>query len=124
MAIPAAVEKFIRRHIDSVEQLEVLILLRENPEREWSAASVARELRSTTSAIQLRLDRLVDHRFVTKSHNGTYSFDAQAQIASEIDELIATYRTRRTTIIEMIFAAPSDSVRSFADAFRLRGEAE
>lgn len=122
--VPDSVENFIRKNINSVEQLEVLILLRRQPDREWSPREVAQEMRSTTSAIELRLEDLVNRRLAKRSESGTYSFAAPAKVATVIDETAGQYSARRTTIIQMIFSAPSDSVRSFADAFRLRSEDE
>jgi hypothetical protein len=42
--IPRHVEQFIAEHINSVEQLEVLLLLHDRSSEEWTAATVAREL--------------------------------------------------------------------------------
>ena len=42
--IPEDVQAFLLKRIDSIPQLEALVLLRANPEFEWSAATLARLL--------------------------------------------------------------------------------
>ena len=47
---PEAVRSFILEHINSVEQLEVLLLLKNQPDREWTAEAVSQAVYSTFSA--------------------------------------------------------------------------
>jgi hypothetical protein len=42
-------------HIDSIEKLEVLLLLRNRTDREWTASAVALELRITEASAAARL---------------------------------------------------------------------
>jgi hypothetical protein len=42
--IPEDVAQFIIEKIDSVAQLEALLLLRDNPEQQWDIAAVAKRL--------------------------------------------------------------------------------
>jgi hypothetical protein len=53
--LPAELVRFIHEHIHSVEQLEVLLLLRENPERWWSPEEVSQALRTIPSSASQRL---------------------------------------------------------------------
>src|ERR1051326_5760778 len=56
--IPSDVKQFIAKHISSVDQLEVLLLLRDHPEREWSAQDVGRQLHMSYASALLRLANL------------------------------------------------------------------
>src|SRR5690606_42096918 len=53
--IPDDVVEFLAQSIDSVEQLEVLLLLHQNPATEWTAESVARHLYREPTSVGRRL---------------------------------------------------------------------
>lgn len=115
------VARLIAEHISSVEQLETLLLLRSEPERPWTAAEIGSTLRTLPESVALRLADLEGHGLAEPSGDG-HRFAATAP-ADTVDELAEAYRTRRVAVIAMIFAEPEDDpVRSFADAFRLRGD--
>ena len=44
--IPDRVRRFVSAHIHSVEEMDILLLLRQHRDRDWSADEVAKELRS------------------------------------------------------------------------------
>jgi hypothetical protein len=41
---PAELQQFIAQHIESLAQLEALLLMRAEPDREWDSAELARQL--------------------------------------------------------------------------------
>jgi hypothetical protein len=43
-----------------------------------------------------------------------------ADLADAVQALARAYADRRVTVIGLIFAKPTDKIRSFADAFRIR----
>ena len=49
-----AVKQLLSRHIGSVEQLEVLLLLRGSPERAWTSAEVYDVIRSSPVSVSQR----------------------------------------------------------------------
>ena len=53
--IPEPVVSFIRERINSVEQLEMLLLLKRHPEKEWTAQEMSRALSSNPDAVASRL---------------------------------------------------------------------
>ncbi len=115
---------FIREHIASVEQVEVLLLLYRSSPREWSAVAVGRELRIDPVSAARRLSdfrerglisvRAADEALVYWYEGSSPSNDRM------ISELDREFRDRRTTLISLIFSTPSDDLRAFAEAFRLR----
>ena len=76
--LPSHVRAFIGRHVASLEELEVLLLLFEQRERDWSAAEINEQLRSQESSIAKWLEALVAsglvvadgerHRFELANH--------------------------------------------------------
>jgi len=120
--IPPRVQRFISTHIDSIEKLEVLLLMRSRAEREWSARDVSQELRITEASATARLQDLTAHRLLVERGNPpSYRFSpASADDAQDVAQLQETYSTRRVSVISFIFSKPLDRVRGFADAFRLK----
>ena len=121
--LPPRVQRFVKQHIDSIEKLEVLLLLRANPGRPWTAAAVAGELRIMETSAQGRLDDLTA-RGLLAHEGGTPPSYRYAPISGEdaqaVTELASTYAQRRVSVITFIFSQPQDRLRSFADAFRIR----
>jgi hypothetical protein len=121
--LPEAVCRFIADHIDSVEQLEILLLLYQHPERSWTTESVARELRISALSAGDRLKDMARSSLLSKVQGGEgeyrYAPDNQ-QLAEAVAGLATAYSERRVTVINLIFSKPIDKIRTFADAFRLR----
>jgi predicted ArsR family transcriptional regulator len=121
--IPDHVRRFVAANIDSVGTLEVLLLLRDRHDRDWTADQVARELRSARDAAADRLDYLEAHGLLTSSDDGNPAFrygPSRPVLSRAVDDLASCYATRRVRVISLIYSKPSDQVLSFGDAFRLR----
>jgi predicted ArsR family transcriptional regulator len=121
--IPPRVQRFISTHIDSIEKLEVLLLMRSRAEREWNARDVSQELRITEASASARLEDLAARRLLAMKAGPppTYRFSpASLEDEQDISALQETYSTRRVSVISFIFSKPLDKVRGFADAFRLK----
>jgi hypothetical protein len=119
--IPDDVRDFILGHIDSVAQLEALLLLRKGAERDWSAADVAGRLYIDTPAAAELLARLAAEGICGAS-NGLHRYDpATPELARLIDRLAETYARYLIPVTNLIHAKPS-RVQQFADAFRFRKE--
>lgn len=114
--------RLIADHIDSVEQLEILLLLYQHPERSWSAESVARELRISPMSAGDRLKDMTRSSILSKvpGTEGEYRYTPDPQMGEAVAGLAAAYSERRVTVINLIFSKPVDKIRTFADAFRLR----
>ncbi len=122
-AIPPRVQRFISTHIDSIEKLEVLLLMRTRAEREWTAQDVSQELRITGASATARLEDLTARRLlvVVTGSPARYRYSpASAEDDQDIAALQETYGTRRVSVISFIFSKPLDRVRGFAEAFRLK----
>ncbi|MBW3558970.1 MAG: hypothetical protein KY446_09775 [Proteobacteria bacterium] len=112
---------FIQGSIRSVWALELLLLLRREPDRTWTAEDAARELRANA--------RLVSDQFAGLQTAGLIACEAGCRYAPAgpmLDALCArletAYRERSGQVIKAIMAGPNDKLQIFADAFRLRGD--
>lgn len=119
-AVPEHVRAFVAQHIDSVEQLEVLLLVRDHAERRWSADQVAAELRIDPRSAAQRLEDLRDVGLLAGAEPAFSYRPRTPALADQTAELASMYQTHRVAIIAVIFSRPSERIRSFADAFRIR----
>jgi hypothetical protein len=120
--IPPQVAEFVRGQIDSVEELEVLLLLFREPERAWTEAEVNARIRSSLPSILKRLNGLVSVGAATASGEPPrFRFAPRTpQIAAAVEGLAEAYRDYRTTVIQLIFELPSTQVLGFAKAFEIK----
>jgi hypothetical protein len=128
--IPARVKQLITEHVDSVMQLEVLLLLAGQggqPARGWTPAELAQQMRVDAAWVDTTLRGLAATGLAAMTDTGAGAAAAQfsyaprtPELAATVKELAEAYADRRVTVIGLIFAKPTDKLRTFADAFRLR----
>jgi hypothetical protein len=125
--LPEGVRRFIYRHIHSVEQLEILLLLHRNPGRAWSADAVARELRIASESGAERLEDMARDKLLVRQGVSPKEYrygPENMKLDDAVRGLAAEYVKRRVTVINSIYSKPIDKIRTFADAFRLRKDDE
>ena len=113
------VRQLIARHIVSIEQLEILLLLREHRARAWSPAEVNDRIQSSLPSVSDRLADLVRRGLFRRDDDG-FRYDAPADQDVIIAELAGEYRDRRYSVIDLIFSKGSGKLKVFADAFRVK----
>ena len=113
---------FIHSSVRSVWALEVLLLLRRERERGWTAETLARELRANERLVTEVLAGFETAGLVACEAGGC----AYAPAAPVLDQLCArleaAYRERPVAVVKAIMAAPKDKLQIFADAFRFRND--
>jgi hypothetical protein len=115
------VEALITGHIDSVEKLEILLLLHGDRTQVWSPAIVSRELRRNPSSVARCMSQLAGASLISGSESKGYGFPgADPAVGRTVDRLAETYAARRVAVVQLIVSNPMDSVTTFADAFRFR----
>ena len=118
--IPRPVIDFIGEHLSSVAQLEILLLLHGEQGRPRTADEVAEQLRIEPQWAGAEMEKLRAGGIVT-SESGAYCYGPGSdEVRAVVDDLAKAYRTHRVSVITAIFSTPSDSVGSFADAFKIR----
>jgi DNA-binding IclR family transcriptional regulator len=123
--LPEPVYRFLYHNIDSVEQLEVLLLLRRAPDRGWSAEEVARELYSHPSSVLHRMSSLSGRGLLRELEPACYQYAPRsAELHEAVSAVAEVYRDRRVAVITLIASKPIENVRAFSDAFRLRRKKE
>jgi hypothetical protein len=118
------VRAFLSGRIDSVEQLEILLLLHQSPERSWRVEDVAAALYRHPDSIGRRLANLQLQGLLRRDDSAAYSYAPTAGFAPAVDAVAAAYRERRVSVVALIASRPMDNVRAFSEAFRVRKEEE
>ena len=121
--LPREIESFIASCIDSVEQVEILLALRADALRRWTAEELSRSLHSSAQSVHLRLQRLVACGLVA-SEGALYVYGASRNTDDLVRRFLELYAHRRTAVIERIFSDSTDPMQSFADSFLLRRKAD
>ena len=120
---------FLEQHIDSVYQLELLLYLRTEPTRDWTAQAVAERLHLLPESVRATLGTLCSSGLLEQGPNSTYRFSTQnEELFGLMDRVARAYSSYRVRIINVIHSSERsrkrDPIRSFADAFRLGPESE
>ncbi len=125
--IPREVEQFIAEAIESVEQLEILLLLRENPSRRWTVPEINQRLRSSLDSVEKRMALLLAQGLAEQGAElpPAYRYvPREAALEGRVAALSAAYRDYRTAVIEKIYSGAADRVMDFARSFQLRSRGE
>ena len=124
--ISVTVQQFVLRHIDSIEQLEVLLLLRGHPGRAFSADEVSREIRTAPASAARRLASLSASGLLAEDRAaGSFRYAPRSgDLDAAAGELAEAYAVRRIAVTTLIYSRPLDQVRTFADAFKIREEGD
>ena len=123
--LPEEVHRFLHQHIDSVEQLEVLLLLWRTPERGWTSDEVATAVYSHPSSVIRRLAMLLGQGLLREREPGCYQYAPRtAELHQTVSHLDHVYRERRVAVITIIASKPIENIRAFSDAFRIRRKKE
>ena len=117
--IPPDVREFILRHIDSIAHLEALLLLLQQPDIKWSAASVADHLYIEPDQAAEVLQHLCETG-LADCNDDVYWFNAapvgQLEVVRRLAEL---YSNHLIPVTNLVHAKPS-GIRKFAAAFKFR----
>jgi predicted metal-dependent hydrolase len=118
--ISAEVKDFVFQYIDSVEQLEILLLLYSQAPKCWTSQEISDFLRSSPNSVEKRLSTLQAQKTVLESdEKGKYCYQrTEERIEKALRELNESYKVHKYKILEMIFS-PMKKSRDFADAFKL-----
>ncbi len=121
-ALPEPIQQFLVRHIDCVDQLDLLVLLFNSLQTEWSAATASLVVHCPATVAQAKLDALAAQGLlaVRATSGKVYGYaPASEALHRQTAAMIETYRERPVTVIRFIYEKAADALRAFADAFKL-----
>jgi hypothetical protein len=118
--ISDSVKQLILARIDSVPELETILLLREHAEHWWTAAETGQRIYVSPTVAAHILSQLAERGFLA-SGEASYRYSPETdELRNTVDELARAYSHHLVEVTRMIHSKPSASVRQFADAFVLR----
>ena len=119
--VPSDIRVFILAHIDSIVQLEALLLLRANPNELWDGAKTAQRLYVSERECHEALARLCAEGLLSRIE-GSYSYAGiAAERAKMVDRLAEAYARHLIPITNIIHHKPR-RIREFAEAFKFKKE--
>ncbi len=117
------VKTFIADHIDSVVQLEVLLLFHREPQKAWRAEEVARSIRIDAAWVTSQMAYLQARGLLKRAEGSEplYRYGPRTDdLHQAVVQVAQAYAQRRVSVINMIYTKPVDKLRSFSEAFRFR----
>jgi hypothetical protein len=117
--VPVEVREFLLACIDSVAELEALLLLRENPARDWDATTLARRLYVAEAEGAKILDHLVQCALAVHTGSGFRYHVRDSERQQLVDGLAQSHAKYLVPVTRLIHDKAS-GMRKFADAFKFR----
>jgi hypothetical protein len=117
--LPAELREFLTRHIDSIAQLEALLLLRGAPDTVWSERDAAARLYVGGQEAAEALSHLAALGLLTRTSAGYRYAPRSDELLRAADLLSDYYRRHLIPITNLVHAKPR-RIRQFADAFKLK----
>jgi len=121
--IPDEITQFIVDKIDSVAQLEALLLLRSSPEEKWSVSALSGRLYINEKETAEVLAHLRMHGFaIIKSNDPlVYQYQpASIELQQKVDRVAEIYSKHLLPVTNLIHSKPKTRIQEFADAFKFR----
>ena len=115
--------QFLQASVPAVESAELVLALKREPSRWWTVEEVL------ATGVSLRQEDAARHVEGLQGR-GLIALDAERRLQYREPEglgrhlatLEKVYRERPVTLIRVIYGLRDSKIRSFADAFRLRGK--
>lgn len=121
--IPIEIKQFILKSIDSIAQLEALLLLRGNQSEEWDTEKVAKRLYISEQETALLLRRLCDKEFIIANSDQPPRYQYQprsTELRHMVNQVAEIYSKQLVPVTNLIHSKSHNRIQEFADAFRLR----
>lgn len=121
---PDDVRRFLDENVDSIDQLEVLRLLWEDPAAEWTGAALTAEVQAQPADVAAHVAALAARGLIHAEPRGAGVACRYGPRTPDLDarlrKVLEHYRERPVSMIKLVAARVNDPLRALADAFRLR----
>jgi len=115
----AEILTFVREAFRSVWVLELLLVLRRDPNKSWTVPDLVTALQASERIITDGLAALVSAGLAAERDKGLHQFAPASPVVAEIaEELVNLHARKPVAVVQAILSAPNDKIRIFADAFR------
>lgn len=122
-------QRFLFEHVESYEELELVVLLRRQRERDWSPEQAATELRLPAGSCLAGFEGLEQRGIVAKGAlSGTFRYaPCSVELAARLAQVDECYRNQRLAVVMLMSVNAIERLRvatlhRFADTLRLRDQ--
>ncbi|AWJ82410.1 hypothetical protein TSH58p_02515 (plasmid) [Azospirillum sp. TSH58] len=111
---------FLQHSIKTVWTLEILLILRRDPDRTWNSEEVIRESRSSTLILQEVLENLQQADLIDTDGDHRIRYRSATPALERLVAEIASAQARRpAAVTKALLSVSSDKVQNFAGTFRV-----
>lgn len=115
-----ALRAFVHKYVRTVSELEVLLWLQQHAQRTWNADEIAREMRGNPTAAADYLRHFVRAGLARENGIGQYQYVEDSTTHGLITDLAQAYVERPVSVVDLIYAQPSNPIQLLADAFKIK----
>jgi hypothetical protein len=117
------VVEFVNETADSIERLELLVMLIESPDQWWDAVSAGHAVGVDPATTQRDLEHLATHNLLAVNLGSTVSYryePGNATVRAISQAFAAAHRNNPRALYRLVVGRQNRAVRDFANAFRVR----
>jgi hypothetical protein len=122
-SISEEVQQFLVRQVQSIERLEILLLLSSSPKRHWAVGEVYRAVLTNEHSVEETLERFCEAGLAGKSEAApwTYQYSPPSEAVKDlVAQLARLYKERPVSVIDIIYRRSVSDIEEFAKAFKFR----
>jgi hypothetical protein len=116
------VRTLIRRHVHSVGELELLVMLHAERDRGWSVAAICEALGCPKSWAVAQLAAMARAGLLERTDGKWHFSPESAELEQATAALQEAYRLQSRDVVRFVFSTPGRDLQEFSDAFRVRRE--
>ena len=113
-------ERFIRSVFGSIWALELLLILRPPPQRDWARGELIQALRASEQVLARSCADLAAAGLIAEEGDEVRYAPVSPELDAQVALTAELYEARPSLVRRMIVGGPRDSVERFADAFKFR----
>lgn len=118
--ITEVLRTFVRKHVRTVGELEVLLWFFQNPQQTWTPEQIARELRGNVIAAADYLAHFERAGLLRERDAKHYQYVQNPTTHDVVRTLADTYAERPVSVVDLIYSEPRDQIQLLADAFKIK----
>ena len=118
-----SVMELIRRYVDSMETLEIILLLQRAPDTFWTASAIDSHFGMKQGTAEKRLQGLLQNHLVTKGKSGGYRYAPNdEELREHLSALAIAYAERRAVVANIVDSENLERLRVFSAALTMKSE--
>lgn len=122
--LPQEIVDFLLKNISSIEQLEILRVLNEKPEKEWEASELGPLVQASAEVVASHVIAMENRGLLTFVDKKTHlcRFGPKPDLTDMVEQLLQFYQQRPVSMIRLVYDRATIHLRTFSDSFRLKDD--